>query len=43
MRYLFTDAPLFVPTMKNDAVRSGDLERRLQEVERKQDVEEKEL
>lgn len=38
MRYLFTEAPIFVPTMKRDHVISGDLERRAEEVERKQQV-----
>ena len=38
MRYLFTEAPIFVPTMKRDHIISGDLERRAEEVERKQQV-----
>ena len=38
MRYLFTEAPIFVPTMKREAVVLGDLERRVEEAERKQQV-----
>ncbi|KAM5346031.1 hypothetical protein ACJ41O_009036 [Fusarium nematophilum] len=38
MRYLFTEAPIFVPTMNaRDAV-SGDLERKVVEAQRKQEV-----
>jgi hypothetical protein len=44
MRYLFTEAPIFVPTMDRSKARSGDLERRVEEAERKQEViEEREL
>ncbi|EOD42856.1 putative mfs sugar transporter protein [Neofusicoccum parvum] len=35
MNYLFTNAPLFVPTMDRSAVETHDLERRVEEVERK--------
>lgn len=42
MRYLFTEAPIFVPTMKREVAISGDLERRVEEAERKQNFEEKE-
>ncbi|KAB2579283.1 putative mfs sugar transporter protein [Lasiodiplodia theobromae] len=35
MNYLFTNAPLFVPTMDMSAVQTHDLERRAEEVERK--------
>lgn len=44
MRYLFTEAPIFVPTMKREVAISGDLERRVEEAERKQqaDVDERE-
>ncbi|KAF5013377.1 hypothetical protein FDECE_624 [Fusarium decemcellulare] len=38
MRYLFTEAPIFVPTMNVKAAISGDLERRVEEAERKQDA-----
>ncbi|CAM1508598.1 Fc.00g054460.m01.CDS01 [Cosmosporella sp. VM-42] len=39
MRYLFTEAPLFVPTMDMEKFAAGqDLERRLEEVEQKQSV-----
>ncbi|PKS07779.1 hypothetical protein jhhlp_006387 [Lomentospora prolificans] len=43
MRYLFTDAPLFVPSMNRDSLRSSDLERRVQEAEKKQEVEERDM
>lgn len=36
MRYLFTEAPYFVPTMDRSMAYSNDLERRLEEAERKQ-------
>ncbi|KAI5458263.1 general substrate transporter [Mariannaea sp. PMI_226] len=36
MRYLFTEAPLFVPTMDDEKFKSVDLERRVEEVEHKQ-------
>lgn len=36
MRYLFTEAPYFVPTMDRSKVYSNDLERRVEEAERKQ-------
>jgi len=35
MRYLFTEAPLFVGFMKRDAYQTHDLDRRVEEVERK--------
>lgn len=35
MNYLFTNAPYFVPTMDYAAVETHDLERRVEEVERK--------
>ncbi|KAK7415296.1 hypothetical protein QQZ08_012378 [Neonectria magnoliae] len=39
MRYLFTEAPLFVPTMDTKKFQAGmDLERRVDEVERKQGI-----
>jgi len=37
MRHLFTEAPLFVPTMDSSRFAAGeDLERRVEEVEQKQ-------
>jgi len=36
MNYLFTNAPLFVPSMKKEDYMTNDLEHRVQEVERKQ-------
>ncbi|KAF1809100.1 general substrate transporter [Eremomyces bilateralis CBS 781.70] len=38
MKYLFTEAPLFVPTMDMKQYQQNDLERRVQEVERKGSV-----
>ena len=38
MRYLFTEAPYFVPTMDRGKIYSNDLERRVEEAERKQGV-----
>lgn len=38
MRYLFTEAPLFVPTMDRSKATSGDLERRVEEAERKRET-----
>ncbi|TKX24107.1 sugar transporter-like protein 16 [Elsinoe australis] len=38
MNYLFTNAPLFVPGMKKGDIVSGDLERRVEEKERKLSV-----
>lgn len=35
MNYLFTNAPLFVPTMDRTAFETRDIERRVEEVERK--------
>jgi len=35
MRYLFTEAPLFVGNMKKNAFQTHALERRVEEVERK--------
>jgi len=35
MNYLFTNAPLFVPSMKKEDYMTNDLEHRVQEVERK--------
>lgn len=40
MRYLFTEAPLFVPTMDRGAAYAYDLERRVEEVKQKQDARE---
>jgi hypothetical protein len=37
MRYLFTEAPWFVPTMDTSKFASIELERRVEEVERKQE------
>jgi hypothetical protein len=36
MRYLFTEAPLFVPTMDRSTAYAYDLERRVEEAEHKQ-------
>lgn len=36
MRYLFTEAPLFVPTMDVSQAYAYDLERRVEEAEHKQ-------
>lgn len=38
MNYLFTNAPLFVPTMDKKIYESHDLERRIEEAERKGSV-----
>ena len=38
MNYLFTNAPLFIPTMKMRDFETHDLEHRVAEVERKQSV-----
>ncbi|KAH6877121.1 general substrate transporter [Thelonectria olida] len=38
MRYLFTEAPLFVPGMDMEKFKGGDLERRVEEVEQKHDM-----
>jgi hypothetical protein len=38
MNYLFTNAPIFVPAMKKGELQLNDLERRVEEVERKQHV-----
>jgi len=38
MNYLFTNAPLFVPTMDSKQYQAHDLERRLEEAERKGSV-----
>lgn len=38
MNYLFTNAPLFVPTTNMKEFDTHDLERRLEEAERKQGV-----
>ena len=38
MNYLFTNAPLFVPTMDMKQYETHDLERRVEEVERKGSV-----
>jgi len=38
MNYLFTNAPLFVPSMNMAEFNTHDLERRVEEVERKQSV-----
>jgi len=38
MNYLFTNAPLFVPTTDMKAFNTHDLERRVEEAERKQSV-----
>jgi hypothetical protein len=35
MNYLFTNAPLFVPTMKKHEFESHDLERRVEEAQEK--------
>jgi hypothetical protein len=39
MKYLFTNAPMFVPSMKKSDYASHDLEQRVAEVEAKQGVE----
>ena len=38
MNYLFTNAPLFVPGMKMSEYQTHDLERRVQEVEEKDQI-----
>jgi hypothetical protein len=38
MNHLFTNAPLFVPSMKSKDFETHDLERRAAEVEKKQNV-----
>jgi hypothetical protein len=38
MNYLFTNAPWFVPTMRVEDYNEHDLDRRVEEVERKQGV-----
>jgi len=38
MNYLFTHAPIFVPTTNMDEFNTHDLERRVEEAERKQGV-----
>jgi hypothetical protein len=38
MNYLFTNAPLFVPTMNKSEYETHDLERRVEEAERKQSM-----
>jgi hypothetical protein len=38
MNYLFTNAPWFVPTMKMENYETHDLERRVEEVERKHGI-----
>jgi hypothetical protein len=38
MNHLFTNAPLFVPSMKTKEFEAHDLERRVAEAERKQSV-----
>jgi hypothetical protein len=38
MNYLFTNAPLFVPGMQMQDFETHDLERRVEEAERKQSV-----
>ena len=38
MNYLFTNAPIFVPFIKSGEFELNDLERRVEEVERKQGV-----
>ena len=37
MRYLFTEAPWFVPTLKKQDYETHDLERRVEEVKAKDD------
>ena len=37
MRYLFTEAPWFVPTLKKQDYETHDLERRVEEVKAKED------
>lgn len=38
MNYLFTNAPLFVPSLKRHDLETHDLERRVEQIEAKQDV-----
>lgn len=38
MNYLFANAPLFVPGMKRHDLETHDLERRVDEIERKHEV-----
>ena len=42
MNYLFTNAPLFVPGMKRHDLETHDLERRVEQIENKHDIQHEE-